>query len=77
MAKKNDESNVGSTENQIEIITKKISNINKHLDLNKKDHSSRRGLLLLVSKRSKLLKYFKRTKLEEYKKLTEKLKIRK
>ena len=55
-------SNTGSTDSQITILTERIRLINKHLETNKKDHSSRRGLLLLVSKRRKLLKYFKRTK---------------
>ena len=69
--------NTGSTENQIIILTDRIEVINKHLKTNKKDHSSRRGLLLLVSKRRKLLKYLKRTNLEGYKALIEKLNIRK
>lgn len=69
--------NTGSTENQIVILTDRIGVINTHLKINKKDHSSRRGLLLLVSRRRKLLKYLKRTNLEGYKTLIEKLNIRK
>ncbi len=69
--------NTGSTENQVSVITGRIDVINTHLKVNKKDHSSRRGLLLLVSKRRKLLKYLKRTNLECYKTLIEKLNIRK
>ena len=69
--------NVGSTENQIELFTDRINAINNHLKNNKKDHSSRRGLLILVSKRRKLLKYLKRTKLDVFKALTDKLNIRK
>ena len=69
--------NVGSTENQIELFTDRINIINNHLKNNKKDHSSRRGLLILVSKRRKLLKYLKRTKLDVFKALTDKLNIRK
>ena len=69
--------NPGSTENQIIILTDRIGGINTHLKINKKDHSSRRGLLLLVSKRRKLLKYLKRNDLELYKTLIEKLNIRK
>ena len=69
--------NVGSTESQVKIFTDRINVINEHLDTNKKDHSSRRGLLILVSKRRKLLKYLKRTDLKMYTTLTEKLKIRK
>ena len=70
-------SSVGSTDTQITQMTERIGIINSHLKLNKKDHSSRRGLLLLVSKRRKLLKYFKRTNLESYKQLIDKLNIRK
>jgi small subunit ribosomal protein S15 len=69
--------NTGATENQVIILTDRISVINTHLKINRKDHSSRRGLLLLVSRRRKLLKYLKRTDLEGYKTLIEKLKIRK
>ena len=50
----------GDTETQITIFTDRINNINEHLKVNKKDHSSRRGLLLLVSKRQRMLKYLKR-----------------
>ena len=79
MVSKNDNvnKNSGSTDNQITLLTNRISNINTHLKVNKKDHSSRRGLLLLVSKRRRLLKYFKRTQIGAYKELIEKLKIRK
>ena len=74
---KNINKNSGDTDYQISMLTERIGTINVHLKTNKKDHSSRRGLLLLVSRRRRLLKYFKRTHLEEYKTLIEKLKIRK
>ena len=77
MESKKSNTNTGSTDNQITILTERIKTINKHLKGNTKDHSSRRGLLLLVSKRRKLLKYFKRTELEAYTELIEKLNIRK
>ena len=77
MESKKSNTNTGSTDSQITILTERIKTINKHLKNNTKDHISRRGLLLLVSKRRKLLKYFKRTQLEAYKKLIEKLNIRK
>ncbi len=67
----------GSTSVQISHFTQRINKINEHLKLMKKDHSSRRGLLILVSKRRKLLKYLKKTNLQEYMSLTEKLNIRK
>ena len=69
--------NIGSTESQISIFTDRINIINEHLNTNKKDHSSRRGLLILVSKRRKLLKYLKRKDFDGYRSLTEKLNIRK
>ena len=76
--KKNDiKNNPGSTESQVSILTDRINTINSHLKTNRKDNSSRRGLLLLVSKRRKLLKYYRRTQLEAYKQLIEKLNIRK
>ena len=68
--------NSGDTQTQIESFTEKINIINKHLKTNRKDHSSRRGLLMMVSRRKRLLKYLERRDLEGYKKLTEKLKIR-
>ena len=74
---KNINKNSGDTDYQISMLTERIGTINLHLKTNKKDHSSRRGLLLLVSRRRRLLKYFKRTHLEEYKTLIEKLNIRK
>ena len=77
MASEKNSTDTGSTGNQVAILTERIKSINEHLKTNSKDHSSRRGLLLLVSKRRKLLKYFKRTQLEAYKELTEKLNIRK
>tara|TARA_Y100000814_G_C12070823_1_gene312995 strand:- start:106 stop:360 length:255 start_codon:yes stop_codon:yes gene_type:complete len=67
----------GSTSVQISHFTQRINKINEHLKLMKKDHSSRRGLLILVSKRRKLLKYLKKTNLQEFISLTEKLNIRK
>ena len=77
MESKKSNADTGSADSQISILTERIKTINEHLKTNSKDHSSRRGLLLLVSKRRKLLKYFKRTQLEAYKELTEKLNIRK
>ena len=69
--------NTGSTSVQITHFTNRINTINAHLKGMKKDHSSRRGLLILVSKRRKLLKYLQRTNLQEFIALTDKLKIRK
>ena len=73
---KND-SDTGSTTVQIAHFTERINTINSHLKNMRKDHSSRRGLLILVSKRRKLLKYLKNINLRGYISLTDKLKIRK
>lgn len=67
----------GSPEVQIAILTERISELTEHLKLNKKDHHSRRGLLMMVGQRRGLLDYYKKTDLEGYRALIEKLGIRK
>ena len=69
--------NTGSTETQIAVFTERIKNITSHLKNNKKDHSGRRGLVILVSKRRKLLSYLRRININSYKIILDKLKIRK
>ena len=76
MSKKNI-NDTGSAEVQIALFTEKINIINEHLKVNKKDNSSRRGLMIMVSKRRRLLKYLQKTRLNEYLSLIKKLKIRK
>jgi len=71
------ESNSGSTETQIAIFTERIKNITTHLKLNKKDHSGRRGLVILVSKRRRLLDYLRKMNVDSYKNILKKLEIRK
>ena len=71
------ENDTGSTEAQIAVLTERIKNITSHLQDNKKDHSGRRGLVLLVSKRRKLLNYLRREDINSYKNILEKLNIRK
>ena len=71
------ENDTGSTETQIAVLTERIKNITSHLKNNKKDHSGRRGLVLLVSNRRKLLNYLRRTNVNSYKSILEKLNIRK
>jgi|TARA_X000001036_G_C20642034_1_gene791502 small subunit ribosomal protein S15 len=73
---KNDK-DTGSTGVQISIITKRIELLTKHIQVFKKDNSSRRGLLLLIDKRRKLLKYIKRKNNVEYLDLLNKLGLRK
>jgi small subunit ribosomal protein S15 len=58
-------------------MTKQIDNLVEHLKSHKKDHSSRRGLLILVSKRRRLLDYLKNESVAEYETLIKKLDIRK
>ena len=67
----------GATDTQIAIMTERIRNITSHLKINEKDHSGRRGLVILVSKRRKLLNYLRRTNVNTYKSILEKLNIRK
>ena len=67
----------GATESQVAVITERISNITSHLKNNKKDHSGRRGLVNLVSKRRKLLHYLRNNNGDNYKNILEQLKIRK
>ena len=67
----------GSPEVQIAIITARIAELTAHLQNNKKDHHSRRGLLKMVGQRRGLLDYLKKTDLEGYRALIEKLGIRK
>ena len=66
----------GSTEVQIAILTKKIEELTEHMRANKKDNSTRYGLLAMVNKRRKLLKYLNGKSHDSYMKLTEELKIR-
>ena len=70
------ENDTGSPEVQIAIFSKRIANLTEHLKINKKDHSSRLGLLKLVGKRRRLMRYLKSNNLESYHNLIEKLNIR-
>jgi small subunit ribosomal protein S15 len=67
----------GSPEVQAALMSQRIRNLTEHLASHKKDHASRRGLLMLVGKRSKLLKYLARTDVARYQKLIESLGLRK
>ena len=71
------ENDTGSTETQIAVLTERISNITSHLKNNKKDHSGRRGLVILVAKRKKLLNYLRKTNINNYKNILQQLNIRK
>ena len=67
----------GSSEVQIEQLTKKIENLSKHLSKNKKDKHSSVGLLKTVNRRKKLLAYLKNKKIDSYKNVISKLNLRK
>ena len=67
----------GSAEVQVALLTKRIVTLTEHLKVHKKDHSSRRGLLKMVGKRSALLKYLARTDRERYLGTIQKLGLRK
>lgn len=71
------EKNTGSVEAQVAILTYKINHISQHLKGNKKDHSSRRGLMQMVGKRKSLLAYLTKHNLESYRALIERLGLRK
>lgn len=71
------ENDTGSSEVQIAILTKKINRLNEHLKANKKDHHSRRGLVIMVGKRKRLLGYLKKNDITRYKKIIEELGLRK
>ncbi|MFV9509808.1 30S ribosomal protein S15 [Tepidibacillus sp. LV47] len=70
------ESDTGSPEVQIAILTEKINNLNEHLRVHKKDHHSRRGLLKMVGQRRNLLNYLKEKDIQRYRQLIDKLGIR-
>ena len=71
------ESDTGSPEVQIALLSGRITYLNEHFKMHKKDHHSRRGLLKLVGQRRRLLNYLKNKDLERYKDVIEKLGIRK
>jgi len=67
----------GSIEVQVALLTSRIKELTEHLKTHKKDHSSRRGLIMMVNKRRKLLTYLKREDEARYKELIKRLGLRK
>ena len=67
----------GSPESQIALFTFRINHLTQHLKINKKDHSSRMGLLKLVGKRRRLLNYLHKNDIERYRKIIAELQLRK
>ena len=71
------ETDTGSPEVQIAVLTERINHLNEHLQSHKKDHHSRRGLLKMVGKRRGLLDYLMKTDIERYRAIVAKLNLRK
>ncbi len=69
--------NTGSIEGQIALLTERITNISAHLQANKKDYSTHRGLMHMVGQRKRLLSYLQKHNLAGYRALIEKLGLRK
>ena len=74
---KRSESDTGSPEVQVALLTERIVNLTEHFKVHKKDHHSRRGLIALVSLRRRLLDYLKRKDRVRYQNLIERLGLRK
>jgi small subunit ribosomal protein S15 len=71
------EKDTGSADVQIALLTQRINHLTEHLQKNIKDHSSRRGLLVMVGQRRRLLDYLHTTDANRYASVTKKLKLRK
>ena len=74
---KRSEGDTGSSEVQIAILTARVSELTDHLRTHKKDYASRRGLLMMVSRRRRLLDYLKRVDPQRYLDVIRRLQIRK
>ncbi|MDT5110018.1 MAG: small subunit ribosomal protein [Mycobacterium sp.] len=70
------DSDTGSPEAQIAMLSKRISDLTEHLKVHRHDHHSRRGLLLLVGRRKRLLKYVEKVDVERYRTLIGRLGLR-
>jgi len=71
------EADTGNTRVQVALLTQRINDLTEHLREHKKDHASRRGLLMLVGRRRRLLNYLQRSDLEAYRGLVRELGLRK
>lgn len=71
------EKDTGSADVQVALLTQRINHLTEHLQIHKKDHSSRRGLLMMVGQRRRLLEYLRSTDFQRYQALTRKLNLRK
>lgn len=71
------EKDTGSPEVQVAILTERINQLTGHLKIHKKDHHSRRGLLMMVGQRRRLLNYLMKKDVERYRAIIDKLGLRK
>lgn len=74
---KRHEGDTGSPDVQVAILTKRINDLTEHFKIHKKDHHSRRGLLMLVGQRRRLLNYLREHDLKRYRELVQTLNLRK
>lgn len=74
---KKHDTDTGSSEVQIAILTERITELTEHLKVHKKDHHSRRGLLKMVGQRRSHLNYLMKTDIERYRDIIKKLNLRK
>lgn len=72
----NSDGDTGSPEVQVALLTEDIKNITEHLKINKKDFTTRRGLLMKVGQRNSLLRYLRNKKVERYRKIISRLGLR-
>ena len=70
------DADTGSTEVQVALLSKRIDHLTDHLKTHKKDHHTRRGLLMLVGKRKRLLQYLQNQDVQRYRDLIDKLGLR-
>jgi len=70
------ETDTGSTEVQVALMSERINHLTEHLKDHKKDHHTRRGLLMLVGKRKRLLEYLQNQDINRYREIIDKLGIR-
>ena len=70
------DADTGSPEVQVALLTERINHLTEHLKTDRKDHHGRRGLLMLVGRRSRLLDYVKRNDVERYRQLIARLGLR-
>jgi len=73
---KTHDSDTGSSQVQIALLTQRINELTEHFKIHKKDNNSRRGLLQMVSRRRKLLDYLKRRDIDKYHDIVKKLGLR-